>query len=1434
MPESNQVGREGLLAAIEQASDGVVITDIAGKIQYVNPAFTEMTGYTAEEVAGQNPRILKSGREPAGSYQDLWNTVLAGRIWHGELVNRRKDGTFYDEEMRITPVRDASGAIVSFIATKHDVTEARAAGDARRFLAAIVESSEDAIVAFTTAGIILTWNRGAEALFGYSAGEAVGKHASVLVPAERQHLLAQLSERVLQGVAVPQYEGLCLHRDGRSFPVSVTVCPIRNAAGEVAAVSTIMRDISTRREAEQAQALLASIVESSDNAIIAVGLDGSIVTWNRAAETLFGYSNEEIIGKDVAILAPPDLAGDVRQSLETIRKGCRIKPFETVRQRKDGARIDVSLSVSPIRNPAGEVVGLSAIIHDIGKRLSTERKLQKSEELFREVFEQSPIGMCVSGLDGRFIQVNAAFCRMLGYTEQGLLATTWVELTHPDDLESSLQGMERLRNEPGEFMESEKRYIHRGGKVVWARRRMALIRDDGGNPQYFLVHAEDITERKRTEEALRESEERFRIMADSCPLGIWVTDAQGVTRFINRAYREFCGITSERVERDEGLLRLRPADAAKYAGVLQRAVRDRAPFKAEVRFLRADGEWRWVELYATPRLSTGGEYLGHVGTSKDITERKHAEDALRESEARFRNMADGCPAVMWVTDAEGQSQFINRAYRRLCGTGYEELEGSKWQLLFHPDDAREYVGAFQHAVREHTPFQAEARVRCADGEWGWFASYAEPRFSPGGEFLGHVGLSFDITERKQAEQERQFRHSLIRAINEVSPDGILVVNAEGIVVSHNQRFMEVWRIPPTDLPGNQAIGGPDQPLLSACTARVKDPEGFVKRARALYGDPDANDHCEIELEDGRTLERYSTSIRLEGSRYLGRVWFFRDITERKQAEQALRTSEEKFRQLAENVREVFWMASPVTDEMLYVSPAYEQVWGKTCNSLYRSPKSWLEAIHPDDLQRARALSARQIQGEPVEKEYRIRTPDGREKWIRDRAFPVRGQDGRVIRVVGIAEDITEQKRYEEELIQAREDAEAANRAKSCFLANMSHEIRTPMNGVIGMLQLLEGTDLTPQQQRFASVAQTSGRALMTLIDDILDLSKIEARKVVLEKLSFELRDTIEESVQPIEAEAKAKGLSIRTRVAADIPLLVEGDPHRLRQILSNLCANAVKFTERGGIVVDASLASGANGKATVRFTVTDTGIGIRPDKAAGLFAPFTQADASTTRRYGGTGLGLAISKQLAEMMGGTIGVDSREGRGSAFWFTAVFDLASPAPPQPADPGREGHSGMAPKGRAARILVAEDNATNREVALAQLQKLGHQASAVANGAEAVEAVERGGFDLVLMDCQMPVMDGFEAARRIRGSTRADIAGIPVVAITAAAMRDDRDRCLREMNDYISKPVELEQLAGALAKWLPATGDGPPTPPRRGGVPADRAGWIETDRKRTNDD
>jgi signal transduction histidine kinase/ActR/RegA family two-component response regulator len=390
------------------------------------------------------------------------------------------------------------------------------------------------------------------------------------------------------------------------------------------------------------------------------------------------------------------------------------------------------------------------------------------------------------------------------------------------------------------------------------------------------------------------------------------------------------------------------------------------------------------------------------------------------------------------------------------------------------------------------------------------------------------------------------------------------------------------------------------------------------------------------------------------------------------------------------------------------------------------------------------------------------------------------------------------------LIAAKEEAEAAARARTTFLSTMSHEIRTPLNGILGMTTLLIGTELSAEQEEYAETIRTCGSSLLELINDILDFSKLDSRGVVPESLIFDPRDLINDVSLMLSERVHAKGLAFLQQVEPAVPRLVVGDPGRLRQVLLNLAGNAVKFTEAGTVSVRLGMDGGT--PLRLRFRITDTGVGIPDEAIPKLFRPFVQADASTTRKFGGTGLGLAICRQIVELLGGEIGVESRVETGSTFWFTVGVEL-------PAEEALARRKDLATKAKGQipvdqvaagrRVLVVEDNAVNQKVAAALLHRMGARVDVAANGREAVEACEKVGYDLVFMDCQMPVMDGYQATAAIRDqeASRGGPARLPIIALTAHAMPGDSQRCLGAgMDDYITKPVSPGEMVAMLQKWL----------------------------------
>ncbi len=651
-----------------------------------------------------------------------------------------------------------------------------------------------------------------------------------------------------------------------------------------------------------------------------------------------------------------------------------------------------------------------------------------------------------------------------------------------------------------------------------------------------------------------------------------------------------------------------------------------------------------------------------------------------------------------------------------------------------------------------------------------------------------------------------FSGSLFQMAFDQAGVGMVMSTADGAIVQANPAFLGM-------------VGYGLEELKDTGWVAVTHAEdrafNLDQHRRILNGE--AENYCITKrylCKDGRIVwaDVTTSAVRSDDGRLLYTINVISDVTQRIEGERALRESEARLQAIFDNSPSIIFLKD-AESRIIVTNKIYQDFYRiDEVSGVGKKAQNWL----PLDLAEQFERWDKQVMTErrAIYGEFQYRHPDGTFYEMESTKFPVYGSDGEILGVGGIVTDVTEAKERQKELSRAKlraereaeradaaaTDAESANQAKSDFLASMSHEIRTPMNGVLGMVGVLLNSELSHEQLQQVQTIKSSGDALLMLLNDILDLSKIEAGQVELEILDFDLQGLLDSVTALWEPQLEGKGLTLSVDIAADVVPVLKADLARVRQILFNLIGNAAKFTEEGGVAVAVSQRRLAEDALELRFAVTDTGIGIDLAGQSRLFAKFSQADGSMTRKYGGTGLGLAICKELTALLGGEIGVDSVPGQGATFWFTTrcapgdadgidskiwTYEAAS-------DEVSETH-------RPLRILAAEDNHVNQVVLTAMLSETRHTIDMVGNGGEAVSAVMRVPYDLVLMDIQMPEMDGVTATGKIRG-LQGEVGRIPIIALTANAMKGDRERYVEAgMTDYLSKPINPRELFALIAKY-----------------------------------
>lgn len=1010
------------------------------------------------------------------------------------------------------------------------------------------------------------------------------------------------------------------------------------------------------------------------------------------------------------------------------------------------------------------------------RRLETQVKV--GSESRARLTEASGDCVCVLDLNGRIVSMNAEGQKRRGITRIGqILNSSWIDLWPGDAAPRARHAIGQARiGQVGKFTGGALNFAQ---KLKWWDVVVTPVLDAEGQPESLLAICRDVTE-------AHAAEERFEVLFECTADAHMIFDTQQIID-CNRAAVLMLRYPDKETLRGATFVALSPptqpggADSTQKILEMQRLAIEIGEFREEWMLRRMDGEIFPVDLTLTRVNLEDRQAL--LAVWRDLTERKRAEQALRESEERFKAFMEHSPTIAFIKDDAGRYMYVNKPFEEQFGVEFEiDVKGKTDADWLPAETARVTTDGDRKVLQTGQPVRLLEVVPIADGKTKEWLVLKFPMGTAGGRrLIGGVGI--DISRQKNAERALREREAEFRGLFDDAPVAYHELDTDNRITRVNKTELAML-----GYTAEEMVGRPVWDFIVEESAHDTIP---VRLASELHLEATQRTFRRKDGSVVPVLMRHRLINDANGE-VCGMRSTLQDISALKRVEHELRQAEEKYRSIFENAIEGIFQTTP-EGRFQSANPAMARILGYASpDELTRQLSDIERQLYVDPERRKEFVHIMEEKGAVAGFVSQVYRQDGAVIWISEHARSVKDERGHVAYYEGTVEDITARRQAEDEIAKARDTALESARLKSEFLANMSHEIRTPMNGIIGMTGLLLDSEQTPKQRDFTLTIQQSADSLLHIINDILDFSKIEAGMLVFEEIEFDLPSVVEGATEVLSGRAAAKKLELATMVHSDVPCALRGDPGRLRQVITNLVGNAVKFTETGEVVVRVRTVEETWGEVVARFEVCDTGIGIGPEAQAKLFQAFVQADGSTTRKYGGTGLGLAICKQLVKQMGGTIGVQSEPGKGSVFWFTARFGKQHP--------GKATAPARRPELHQRRVLVVDDNETSRLVCQHLLASWGIEQHLESDGEGALAAMRREAtrgrpFEVVLIDTTMQGMDGLMLARAIKTDPR--ISQARLIMLTTLDRRDDLD-AFREsgVDDYVTKPIKRKQLIEAL--------------------------------------
>gem|GEM_PF-2353804 len=1018
--------------------------------------------------------------------------------------------------------------------------------------------------------------------------------------------------------------------------------------------------------------------------------------------------------------------------------------------------------------------------------LENSELLEKTYTVIDDTFKYAPVGIAHVAPDGTWLKVNDKLSSVLGYTKEELLGLTFQDITHPDDLEKDLSYIEQMLHGEIDSYSIEKRHIRQDKSIVWIRLTVSLIKDEQNLPSHFIWIIEDIDYLKSLE---NEYETMFSISKDA----IAILDMQSNFLKVNKAYSDISGFSEEELLQKSCIGMSIAEDVPRATKALKEVLEKGFIENIEKSCYAKDGSIFTVNMSIA--MMPDKERL--LITTKDVTNERAERLGMEENILKLHLATKSAHQGIWSWNLQENTLTWDESMYNIYGlqAHNDDKPYSLWSNAVLEEDLEEAQEKVQKAIEDGGVFDDTFRIKRPNGEIRHIKASGLCQFDESGNKVTMVGSNIDITELKQYEEK------LIAHQKEQSRLLALFDKGEANLFKWNNDA--TWSIEHVSKNVDLLMGYTYDELLSneVAYADCIHPEDIekvsqeVQRAIERNADFFKHDPYRIITKDGeiKWVLDYTVTQKNQENEITHFIGYITDITYIKEQEKELEDSEFRWKFAIEGSGDGLWDWN-LENNSVYFSPQWKKMLGFEENEIEASLEEWSRRVHPKHLENVFAdVNAHMEEKTDVYRnEHQVLCKDGSYKWILDRGIVVkRDNNNKPLRMIGTHTDIDAQKNLESELLKAKELAEQASQSKSSFLANMSHEIRTPMTGLLGFVDRLQKAEENPEKIKQFQTIRKSGETLMNIINDILDFSKIESGKMEIEYSPILLQKFFEEAPQIFQQIASTKNINILNAMHENIPECILGDKTRLKQILFNLMSNAIKFTHDGGNVT--LQAYYKDKEKLLHVAVIDTGIGIAKEQQKKIFEAFSQEDVSTTRKFGGTGLGLSISLHLINLMGGALKLESEVGKGSTFYFDIPVDVCSTKVQESTTIEEYGDIQI-----QGHVLVVEDNKTNQMLLGMILDDNGLSYDIADNGAEGILKYKYNKYDVILMDENMPIMNGIEATKILREEHKSKI---PIIAVTANALIQDRERFLEAgMDDYISKPYTEGDILKVLQKYL----------------------------------